>query len=77
MIEATNWQPAGIPEEAAQIPLVLPVEPGLEREDLLESPANQLAVDLVDRWPDWPSNMVILAGPVGSGKTHLARIGQK
>ena len=57
-----------------QIPLVLPVEPSISREDLLESPSNQLAVDLVDRWPDWPSNIVVLAGPVGSGKTHLAKV---
>jgi chromosomal replication initiation ATPase DnaA len=57
-----------------QIPLALPVEPRISREDLLESPSNQLAVDLVDRWPDWPSNIVILAGPIGSGKTHLARV---
>ncbi len=60
--------------DGRQIPLALPVEPALSREDFLESPANQLALDLVDRWPDWPSNTVVLAGPVGSGKTHIARI---
>lgn len=60
--------------DSGQIPLVLPLEPALSRDDLLESPANRLAVDLVDRWPDWPSNMIVLAGPIGSGKTHLARI---
>ena len=59
---------------SVQIPLVLPLEPSIARADLLESPANQLAVDLVDCWPDWPSNLVVLAGPVGSGKTHLATI---
>ncbi|MGB7285401.1 MAG: DnaA/Hda family protein [Salaquimonas sp.] len=61
-------------KKSDQIPLVLPVEPSISREDLLESPSNRLAVDLVDRWPDWPSNIVILAGPVGSGKTHLAKV---
>lgn len=60
--------------DSRQIPLVLPLEPALSRDDLLESPANRLAVDLVDRWPDWPSNTIVLAGPVGAGKTHLARI---
>lgn len=59
---------------SSQIPLNLPVEPSVSREDLLESPSNQMAVDLVDRWPDWPSNIVILAGPVGSGKTHLSKV---
>ena len=29
---------------------------------------------LVDRWPDWPSPVVVLAGPAGSGKSHLASI---
>lgn len=58
----------------SQITLALPIEPSISRDDLLESPSNQLAVDLVDCWPDWPSNIVVLAGPVGSGKTHLAKV---
>jgi chromosomal replication initiation ATPase DnaA len=29
---------------------------------------------LIDRWPEWPSPVVILAGPTGSGKSHLAGI---
>lgn len=32
------------------------------------------AAALVDRWPDWPSPVVVLAGPAGSGKSHLAAI---
>lgn len=32
------------------------------------------AVAIVDRWPDWPSSVVILAGPSGTGKSHLAAI---
>ncbi len=74
MTKSGKQKPAGKNGPGAQIPLVLPVEPSLERDDLLESPSNQLAVDLVDRWPDWPSNTMILAGPVGSGKSHLAKI---
>jgi chromosomal replication initiation ATPase DnaA len=54
--------------------MVLPVDPALTRDDLLESSSNKLAVDLIDHWPDWPSNVVVLAGPVGSGKSHMARI---
>lgn len=57
-----------------QLPLSLPVEVSIAREDLLQSPANDLAVDLIDNWPDWPSHVVILAGPIGSGKTHMARV---
>ncbi|WP_083649378.1 DnaA ATPase domain-containing protein [Salaquimonas pukyongi] len=61
-------------EKPAQLALELPVERAVSRDDLLESPANRLAVDLIDGWPDWPSNVVVLAGPVGSGKSHLAAI---
>lgn len=57
-----------------QIPLILPLNASISREDLLESRSNKLAIDLVDRWPDWPSNVVVLAGPIGSGKTHLAKV---
>lgn len=57
-----------------QLALSLPVVASIAREDLLQSPANSLAVELIDNWPDWPSHVVILAGPVGSGKTHMARV---
>src|SRR5690606_31471852 len=36
--------------------------------------SNAAAVALVDRWPDWPSPVVVLAGPAGSGKTHLSAV---
>jgi chromosomal replication initiation ATPase DnaA len=29
---------------------------------------------LIERWPDWPSRTVLLRGPEGSGKSHLAAI---
>lgn len=57
-----------------QIPLDLTRPPGLSREELVVSAANAQAVALIDAWPDWPSSVVVVAGPVGSGKTHLASI---
>jgi chromosomal replication initiation ATPase DnaA len=57
-----------------QLPLDLGHAPGLSRDDLVVSAANRDAVALVERWPDWPSPVVILAGPPGSGKSHLASI---
>jgi chromosomal replication initiation ATPase DnaA len=57
-----------------QIPLALGHKPALSRDDLVVTPANAEAVSLVDRWPDWPSAVVVLAGPAGSGKSHLASI---
>ena len=40
-------------------------------ENFAMTPANELAVSYLDRWPDWPSHMLLLAGPPGSGKSHL------
>lgn len=59
-----------------QLPLDLGHEPGHSRDDLIVSGSNRAAVELVDRWPEWPSPVVVLAGPPGSGKTHVAAIWQ-
>ncbi len=48
--------------------------PALEREDFLVAPSNQLAVEWVDRWPDWPAQAMAIYGPAGSGKTHLCQV---
>lgn len=64
------------PVVPAQLPLDLSRRPGLSRDDLVVGPANAAAVALIDRWPDWPSRVVVLAGPAGSGKTHLATVWQ-
>ncbi|PSJ61196.1 DnaA regulatory inactivator HdaA [Pseudaminobacter soli (ex Li et al. 2025)] len=61
-------------ETPRQLPLDLGHTPGYSRDDLVESRANEQAVALVDRWPDWPAPVVVLAGPAGSGKSHLATI---
>jgi len=59
---------------AGQLPLDLPHTGSFERDDFLISPANERAFGLIAGWPDWPSPVVLLAGPVGSGKSHLAHI---
>jgi len=58
-------------ETPRQLPLVLPHEAALGRDDYLVGKSNQAAFELLGAWPDWPAPVVILAGPVGSGKTHL------
>lgn len=55
-----------------QIPLDLGHQPGQSRDELVVSDANRQAVALIDSWPDWPAPVVVLAGPAGSGKSHLA-----
>ncbi len=57
-----------------QLPLDLVHAEGRSRDDLVVSVANADAVSLVDRWPDWPSPVVVLAGPAGAGKSHLGAI---
>lgn len=54
-----------------QLPLDLPHDAALGRDDYLVGRSNLAAFELLERWPDWPAPVVILAGPVGSGKTHL------
>ncbi len=44
------------------------------REDFFSGPSNEAALALIERWPDWPDRIVVLLGPQGSGKTHLASI---
>ena len=58
----------------AQLP-VADLPPSARRwgaSDFLVAPANEAAVAWLDRWPDWPAPALALAGPAGSGKTHLA-----
>jgi chromosomal replication initiation ATPase DnaA len=65
----TSGRPLG-----RQLPLTLPHRPAMERADFLESAANAAAVALVDRWPAWPPAGALIAGPAGSGKSHLVEI---
>ncbi|GIQ73455.1 DnaA/Hda family protein [Bradyrhizobium sp. RD5-C2] len=57
-----------------QLALALPHEEKLTRDDFLEGPANEAALALIDGWPDWPNRIMLLVGPDGSGKSHLAAI---
>lgn len=60
------------PPQARQLPLDLGHDVGRSRDDLVVTAANREAVALIDNWPDWPGTAVVLVGPPGSGKTHLA-----
>ncbi|OWV76004.1 hypothetical protein ATY77_05385 [Rhizobium sp. R634] len=59
---------------AEQLSLLFSHDAASGRDDLLISERLAAAVSIVDAWPEWPSPVVVLAGPVGSGKSHLARI---
>jgi DnaA regulatory inactivator Hda len=59
---------------ARQYPLPLPYREAMEADDFLVAPSNQEAVAWIDRWPDWPSHCLVIYGPSGAGKTHLAHV---
>ncbi|NBN62265.1 hypothetical protein GWI72_06580 [Microvirga tunisiensis] len=63
-----------MPETPRQLPLILPHEQALGRDDYLVGQANRAALEMIESWPSWPAPVTILAGPVGSGKTHLVEI---
>ncbi|MEL7542393.1 MAG: hypothetical protein AAGJ70_01330 [Pseudomonadota bacterium] len=57
-----------------QLLLDLPHRPAFEADDFIVSESNAAADAMMDRWPDWPSHAVVLCGPQGVGKTHLAHV---
>ncbi|SHE48563.1 dnaA protein [Litoreibacter ascidiaceicola] len=57
-----------------QLAFSLPAKEALGREDYFVSGANALAVAAVENWLNWPLNKMVLVGPTGSGKTHLAMV---
>jgi chromosomal replication initiation ATPase DnaA len=62
---------AGKPE---QLPLEFRHEAASGRDDLVISDPVSAAASIIDRWPDWPVPLVIITGPEGSGKSHLAEV---
>jgi len=59
---------------AQQIPLPLLYKPANARTDFYVSDCNKDALKWIDSPDSWPCPMLLLLGPVASGKTHLAHI---
>lgn len=59
---------------SGQLPLPLEQRPAYGREDFLVADSNRDALTWIEAWPDWPGRMLVLCGPDGSGKTHLAHV---
>ena len=57
-----------------QLAFDLPSRPAMGRDSFFISPANALALAALDGWQGWPGGRMLLTGPAGAGKTHLAHV---
>jgi chromosomal replication initiation ATPase DnaA len=63
-----------MPQKPEQLPFTLAHRDSFTRDDFFASGCNSAALGWVDRWPAWPAPALLLHGPKGCGKTHLAHI---
>lgn len=57
-----------------QLVLDLKAEPAFRRDDFLLASSNSSAFEAVEAWPQWPTGLLLIDGPAGAGKSHLAHI---
>lgn len=61
-------------EELKQIPFDFIPHTYMGREDFMVAPCNREAFNMVDAWPEWLAHGLIIYGPKGCGKSHLAHL---
>jgi len=69
-----NAPPSTSPSPPSQLALDFDHRPALGGDDFLVATPNAEAVRWLDAWPDWPGPALVIFGPAGSGKTHLAEV---
>lgn len=57
-----------------QLTFDLPLREARARGDFFVSASNAAALDALDGWQDWPGGKMVLIGPAGAGKSHLAQV---
>lgn len=59
---------------ATQLGFDLPARTALGRDAFMVAPSNTVALAMIDAWENWSLGKIVLTGPTGSGKTHLAHV---
>lgn len=60
--------------EQQLLDISLPRRRAFERSDFYVSASNDTALAMVEAWEGWPNRQLLLTGPEGAGKTHLAHV---
>ena len=59
---------------ARQLTFELPLREARGRGDFFVSSSNATALAAIEGWQSWPGRKLVLVGPEGSGKSHLAAV---
>jgi len=59
---------------AQQLGFDLPSRAALGRDAFFVAPSNAVAMAMIDGWENWAGSKLVLTGPSGAGKTHLAHV---
>lgn len=60
--------------EQQLLDISLPRRRAFERDDFYVSASNEAALVMIESTSDWPNRQLILTGPEGAGKSHLAHV---
>ena len=63
-----------IDEELKQLPFAFQKQNLMGREDFMVSTCNREAFEMIEAWPHWLTSGLIIYGPHGCGKSHLAHL---
>ncbi len=60
--------------KTTQYPLALTTPTAYDKANFLVTPTHAAALAMIDAWPAWTDNLLLIVGQPASGKTHLGHI---